>query len=157
MRDVAIEPRVARAIHFAHAASAEGGDNLVRTEARASGQGHESGLILVVAPRRAKEKHRALTRHPALSQELPADQRAPEREERLVDVRPLVIPHAQAAKLTEPGKCALTLNRLPSRGVPVLDGRGRLERATCRGVSLRHDGTEATGAGKPARRAPASV
>ena len=32
---------------------------------------------------------------------------APEREERLVDVGPLVIPHAQAAKLTEPGEmCA---------------------------------------------------
>ena len=32
---------------------------------------------------------------------------APEREERLVDVGPLVIPHAQVAKLTEPGKmCA---------------------------------------------------
>ena len=55
----------------------------------------------------------------------------------------------QAGDTSVPG---LILHTLPSRGVPVLAGRGRLERATCRGVSLRHDGTEATGAGKPARR-----
>ena len=54
--DVAIELRVARPIHFAHPAGAEGGEDLVRAEARASGQGHESRLILVVALRRAKEK-----------------------------------------------------------------------------------------------------
>ena len=56
---IAIEPRVARPIHFAHPASPEGGENLVRTEARAIGQGHESGLILVVGPRHAKEKRTA--------------------------------------------------------------------------------------------------
>jgi hypothetical protein len=38
---------------------------------------------------------------PRPAQRLPANQRAPQREERLVDVGPLVIPHAQAAKLTE--------------------------------------------------------
>ena len=52
--DIAIEPRVARPIHFAHPASPEGRENLVRTEARAIGQGHESGLILVVGPRPGK-------------------------------------------------------------------------------------------------------
>jgi hypothetical protein len=41
---------------------------------------------------------------PRPAQRLAANQRAPEREERLLDVGPLVIPHAQAAKLTEPGK-----------------------------------------------------
>ena len=40
--NVAIEPCVARPIYFAHSASPEGGENLVRTEARAIGQGHES-------------------------------------------------------------------------------------------------------------------
>jgi hypothetical protein len=55
-RDVAIEPRVARPIHFAHPARPDSGENLVRTEARASGQWHESSLILVVAPRPAKDK-----------------------------------------------------------------------------------------------------
>ena len=52
--DIAIEPRVACSIDFAHPARAEGGDNLVRTEARSSGQGHESRLILVVAPKPSK-------------------------------------------------------------------------------------------------------
>ena len=65
--DIAIELRVARAIYLAHATGAEGGDNLVRTEARASGQWHESRLILVMAPNRAKEKRMTpLARHPAL-------------------------------------------------------------------------------------------
>ena len=40
---VAIEPCVARPIHFPHPASAEGGENLVRPETRAGGQRHESG------------------------------------------------------------------------------------------------------------------
>jgi len=40
-----------------------------------------------------------------------------------VDVGPLVIPHAQAAKLTEPGKCALhdpvmSKNSVEVSGVP---------------------------------------
>ena len=52
--DIAIEPRVARPIHFTHPASPKGGENLVRTEARAIGQGHQSGMILVVAPRPGK-------------------------------------------------------------------------------------------------------
>ena len=41
---------------------------------------------------------------PCPAQRLPANQCAREREERLVDVGPLVIPHTQAAKLIEPGK-----------------------------------------------------
>ena len=56
---------------------------------------------------------------PRPAQRLPANQRAPEREERLVDVGPLVIPHAQAAKLTEPGKCALHDPAPPAQSTPV--------------------------------------
>ena len=41
---------------------------------------------------------------------------------------------------------------LPSRAVQVLGGRGRLERATCRGVTLRHVSAKPIAAGKPARR-----
>ena len=41
---------------------------------------------------------------------------------------------------------------LPSRAVPVLGGRARLERATCSGASLRHVAPKPIGAGKPARR-----
>ena len=48
----------------------------------------------------------ALGGPPRPPQRLPANQRAPEREERLVNVGPLVIPHSQAAKLTEPSKGA---------------------------------------------------
>ena len=43
-RDVAIEPRVARPIHFTHAAGAEGGEDLVRAEASAGGEGQTVGL-----------------------------------------------------------------------------------------------------------------
>jgi len=42
-----------------------------------------------------------------LAQRLPANQAAPERKKRLVDVGPFVIPYAQAAKLIDPGKRAL--------------------------------------------------
>src|SRR5437867_11060962 len=38
-RDVAIRRRVARAIDFPHATGSEGGENLVRAEARAGGKG----------------------------------------------------------------------------------------------------------------------
>jgi len=44
--DVAAEPRVARAIHFAHAARAERRDNLVGAEAAAGGDPH--GLLSAV-------------------------------------------------------------------------------------------------------------
>jgi hypothetical protein len=56
---------------------------------------------------------------PRPAQRLPANQRAPQREERLVDVGPLVIPHAQAAKLTEPRKCALHDPPPPAQATPV--------------------------------------
>ena len=56
---------------------------------------------------------------PRPAQRLPANQRAPEREERLVDVGPFVIPHAQAAKLTEPSKCALHDPPPPAQATPV--------------------------------------
>jgi hypothetical protein len=38
---------------------------------------------------------------------MPTDQRAPEREESLVNVGSLLVAHSQAAKLVQPGKCTL--------------------------------------------------
>ena len=53
-------------------------------------------------------------------------------------------PIRSATGVTRPGSAvdfccenAKAVNMLPARGVPVLAGGGRLERATCRGVSLR--------------------
>ena len=57
---------------------------------------------------------------PCLVQRLPANQRAPQREECLVDVRSLVISHAQAAKLTEPGKRTLHDPPPPAQATPML-------------------------------------
>ena len=57
---------------------------------------------------------------PRLAQRLPANQRAPEREERLVDVRPPVVPDAQAAKLTEPGEGAFHDPSPPAQTTPML-------------------------------------
>src|ERR1700730_10953547 len=59
------------------------------------------------------------TRHRSLSQRLPTNQGAPQREERLVDVGPLVIPHAQTAKLIEPGKRPLHDPPPPAQSTPV--------------------------------------
>jgi hypothetical protein len=59
-------------------------------------------------------------RHPALSQGLPADQRTAEGQERLVDVSPLVIPHAEAPKLVQPRKRALDEPPPPPQATPVL-------------------------------------
>jgi len=56
--------------------------------------------------------------HPA--QRLLSKKRAPEREERLVYVGALVIPHAQPPKLTEPGKCALHDPPPPAQATPML-------------------------------------
>jgi hypothetical protein len=58
-------------------------------------------------------------RHRHLSQRLPTNQRAPQREERLVDVGPLVILHAQTAKLIEPGKRPLHDPPPPAQSTPV--------------------------------------
>ncbi len=41
--DLAVEAAVARAIDLAHTAGADGGDDLVRAEPSASGQGHSNG------------------------------------------------------------------------------------------------------------------
>ena len=57
---------------------------------------------------------------PCLAQRLPANQRAPEREERLVNVGPLVVPDPQAAKLTQPGKRALYNPAKSAQSAPVL-------------------------------------
>jgi len=58
-------------------------------------------------------------RYPRLAQRLPTNQRAPERDERLMDVGPLLIPHAQAAKLTEPREWAFHNPALPAQSTPM--------------------------------------
>ncbi len=68
---------------------------------------------------------------PRPAQRLPAKQRAPERKECLVDVGPLVIPHAQAAKLTQPGKCALHDPPPPAEATPMLGYGAWPARAQC--------------------------
>src|ERR1700737_3335708 len=50
---------------------------------------------------------RRLAAHPGLPQSMPADQRAPDRQEGLANVGPLVVRHAQAAELAQPGERAL--------------------------------------------------
>src|SRR5206468_11928444 len=40
-RDIALQPRVARAIHLAHPAGADGGDDLIGSEAGTGTQGHQ--------------------------------------------------------------------------------------------------------------------
>src|SRR5262249_11752713 len=52
--DVAIQPGVARAIHLAHPAFAEQGDNLIRTEARADVTRHREPSIRNRIARRAE-------------------------------------------------------------------------------------------------------
>ncbi len=49
--DVAPEARIARAIDLTHPTGTQRGNDFVGAEARPSRQGHESGLILVVALR----------------------------------------------------------------------------------------------------------
>jgi hypothetical protein len=66
-----------------------------------------------------KRMGRRSIRHRHLSQRLPTNQRASQREERLVDVGPLVIPHAQTAKLIEPGKRPLHDPPPPAQSTPV--------------------------------------
>src|SRR6516164_5881368 len=46
-----------------------------------------------------------LPHRPGLPQSAPADQRTLERQERGVNIGPLVVSDPQAAKLIEPGKC----------------------------------------------------
>ena len=55
-RDDAFEAGVGRAVDFAHSAGAERRDDFVGTETRASGQGHESRVILAIRLPRTKEK-----------------------------------------------------------------------------------------------------
>ena len=51
-RDVATERHIARAIHLAHPAGAERRDDFIGAEASTRTQGHRSGLILALTPRR---------------------------------------------------------------------------------------------------------
>ena len=60
---------------------------------------------------------------------MPTDQCASEREERLVDVGPLVVPHAQAAKLVQPRKRSLDHPPPPPEATPVPRATPRYERA----------------------------
>ena len=54
--DGAFEACVSSAVDFAHSAGSERRDDFVGTEARASGQGHESRVILAIELLRTKEK-----------------------------------------------------------------------------------------------------
>jgi hypothetical protein len=56
-------------------------------------------------------------------QRLPPNQHAPEREERLVDGDPLVIPHTQAAKRTEQAIVRSTTHRHRPRPLPCSERR----------------------------------
>ncbi len=60
------------------------------------------------------------THDPDLSQRLPADQRTPEGQERLVDVGPFVVPDAQTSKLIQPGKRPLDDPPPPPRPLPCV-------------------------------------
>src|SRR5438067_5429775 len=62
---------------------------------------------------------RRLLSHPSLPQGTPTDQSAPEREERLVDVGPLVITDAQASELVEPRKRPFHDPPPPAQPTPV--------------------------------------
>jgi hypothetical protein len=53
-----------------------------------------------------------------LAQRLPADQRAPEREKRLVDVGPLVVADAQASELVNQANVRSTTQRNRRRPLP---------------------------------------
>ena len=59
-RDVATQPRVARAVDVAHAARANQRDDFIGAEPRAGGEGHGATLILRVAPGPAKGKGRCV-------------------------------------------------------------------------------------------------
>jgi hypothetical protein len=59
---------------------------------------------------------------------MPTDQGAPQRQEGFVDVGPLIVPHAEAPKLIQPGKCALHYPAPPSQPTAMLrsaDGHQR--------------------------------
>ena len=55
-RDVAIEPRVARAIHLAHATRADQGDDFVGAEPGAGGYRHRRGVPRIIGQRRGTQE-----------------------------------------------------------------------------------------------------
>src|SRR6266852_8508452 len=85
-----------------------------------------SGTLTVTGKRGGD---RPLSHGPGLSQELPADQRTAEGEKRLVDVGPLVVTHAEAAKLIQPGKRTLDHPPPPAQAAAVHRATPRDERA----------------------------
>ena len=54
---VALEPAIAGAIDFSHTSSAQGGDNLIPSEAGAGGEGHGGLRQVVYLTRLAGTKH----------------------------------------------------------------------------------------------------
>jgi hypothetical protein len=84
---------------------------------------HCSGVGPSIIGKRSSD--RPLPHGPALAQALPADQRAPERKECLVNIGPLVVADAQAAKLIEPGKCPLDDPPPLAQATPVLGAAHR--------------------------------
>jgi hypothetical protein len=58
-------------------------------------------------------------RHPGLSQRLPTNQRTPEGDESLVDIRPFVVADAEAAELIQPSKRTLDDPAPPPQGTLV--------------------------------------
>src|SRR5262249_40063874 len=103
--DHPIKARVASAIHLAHPACSERRHDFIRAQPSTSGEWH--GVRPDFSDRGFTTKGEIglpLARHPGLSARLPADQRAPERQKRLMDVGPFVVADAQTPKLIEPGK-----------------------------------------------------
>jgi hypothetical protein len=127
--DVAIQLRIAGAVHLAYATAANQRQNFRGAEVGASGQGHESRPIVATVPLNAKGNRSSC--HPLLSQRLPADQRTPKRQKRLVDVGPLLVADAEPSKLIEPDVRSTTQRQVP-KPLPCLVRRtansGRIPR-----------------------------
>src|SRR5262249_51779464 len=104
--DDAVKACVAGFVHFPHAAGAERREDFVRAESSSRGKGHvqlwwwewhslePAGLRF--------GRYQGLAGCPTLPQRVPTDQCAPERNARLVDVGPPIVPNAQAAELIQP-------------------------------------------------------
>src|SRR5439155_8262560 len=103
-RDITPELRIARAIHLSHAAGTNRREDLVGAESSTGSKSHKGGpdelvTLIVVGPSGPvkRDGDPRLPGGPGLPQGVPADQREPERQKRLVDVGSPVISHAQPA------------------------------------------------------------
>ena len=118
-----------RAIDLAHAADPEAGQNLVRAEASAGCQRHESRLILAMKWLAAQARRRHLLNWASsLPQRLPTDPRTAKREEGLVDVGPFVVTDAQTAELIQPRKRPLDNPAPPPQAAAVFGAAHRQQR-----------------------------